>query len=180
MNRVVIPYTIARQLKEHIMSDPRYEVCGILAGDLDCVQQIIPIANIAHDPASCFKLDPIEFVQALKTLDMTGQRLIGIYHSHPNQNLLPSQNDIQNALQNTPDYVHLILSLKSNKLIAKAWIFNNTKLLPVPIVDHPSDFTPLRTNKSEIVLIIATAILASVGVLVIAFYLLPPAPIINS
>src|SRR5688500_3282056 len=92
---------IARQALDHRLQ----EVCGIIAGIGEQAQRIISIENAASDPVHFFRLDERSFTQAMFDIERAGLSLIGIYHSHPNGDPIPSQIDIQQA--NYPDSAYL-------------------------------------------------------------------------
>jgi proteasome lid subunit RPN8/RPN11 len=83
------------------------EACGLLVGR-DAAGRFIPVKNVATD-ASQYEMDPSELIASLRDLRQTGEKLLAIFHSHPNGPAEPSKNDIQQAYY--PEAAHLIVSL---------------------------------------------------------------------
>ena len=74
------------------------ECCGLLIGRGDDaagieVTQIAPSANLADDRRRRFEIDPALFVTLERTLTGAHERLVGLYHSHPDGAATPSAHD---------------------------------------------------------------------------------------
>ena len=83
------------------------EACGLLVGR-NTGDRFIPITNISSQ-ANEYEMDPAELIAALRSLRETGERLLGIFHSHPHGPAEPSETDVERAYY--PDAAHLIVSL---------------------------------------------------------------------
>ena len=81
---------------EHVRSSLPQEACGLLAGTAQTVHQVFPIPN-AMDSAFRFKMDPRAQVEAMMKMEEDGERLVGIYHSHPKGPAEPSELDRSEA-----------------------------------------------------------------------------------
>jgi len=92
---------ISRALLDRILAqaaaDPDREVCGLLLGEPERVEDIIPTRNVAPDPARAFEIDPAALFAAIRAERDGGARLIGHYHSHPNGSPVPSPRDAEAA-----------------------------------------------------------------------------------
>jgi [CysO sulfur-carrier protein]-S-L-cysteine hydrolase len=164
---------IARQAFDHRLE----EVCGIIAGVGEQVREIIPIQNAASDPAHFFRLDDRSFTQALFDIERAGLSLIGIYHSHPNGDPIPSQTDIQQA--NYPDTAYLIVGLWNGEPRLAAWQIRPGEVDRIEL--HVSTQAPppqQKLSKAEKTAIILAALIAFAFMLILSLSLLPPAPII--
>jgi proteasome lid subunit RPN8/RPN11 len=73
-----------------------YEICGLLGGWNGIVSAIYPCPNIAQDRKVRYQLDPAVMVRSLHQINRTGE-LVGIYHSHPIGDPIPSVTDIAEA-----------------------------------------------------------------------------------
>lgn len=74
------------------------EICGLLLGDADHIEQTVPAANVATDPARRFEIDPAVLLAAHRAMRNGGPSVIGHYHSHPNGSAAPSVCDANMAL----------------------------------------------------------------------------------
>ena len=101
------------------------ECCGLLIGREDgaelvvsrrlVVTQVQPSVN--QDPdggARAFEVDPALILYWHKRLRGTAERIIGHYHSHPNEPARPSVTDLDRAWE--PGMIWLILSVGRGKL----------------------------------------------------------------
>ena len=103
---------IKRTVLEAIIAQAReelpYEACGYLAEKNGIVESAIALANI-DKAADHFSMDPAEQFAAIKKMRGQGQRLCGVYHSHPETPARPSLEDIRLAYD--PEISYVIISL---------------------------------------------------------------------
>ncbi len=94
------------------------EACGLLVGHDDSgdaeptvtVSRVEPSANVAEgDNRSHFEVDPALRLRLQKDLRGGPERVIGLYHSHPNSGAQPSSTDLDAAWE--PDLVWLVTSV---------------------------------------------------------------------
>ncbi|MFM9976418.1 MAG: M67 family metallopeptidase [Sphingomonadaceae bacterium] len=76
---------------------PGCEVCGLVFGDAGIVEAVVPVANVAADPARHFEIDPAALFEAIRCERNGGPKLLGYFHSHPSGPPLPSATDIHLA-----------------------------------------------------------------------------------
>jgi proteasome lid subunit RPN8/RPN11 len=76
-----------------VASSPAHEICGLLLGEGFRIDRAVAAANVAHDPAQWFEIDPAALFAALRAERAGGPRVIGHYHSHPNGSAEPSPRD---------------------------------------------------------------------------------------
>lgn len=69
------------------------EACGILLGREGRIEQALPTANVAQDPACRFEIDPAALITAHRAAREGGMPVIGYYHSHPDGCARPSDID---------------------------------------------------------------------------------------
>ncbi len=81
-----------------LAQNDRHEVCGLLLGSREEVDEIVPASNVASDPARHFELDPIVLIAAHRAQRAGGPRIVGHYHSHPGGLAVPSATDRANAV----------------------------------------------------------------------------------
>ena len=97
------------------------EGCGLLVGAWDeddtCnVDRIVESANLADDPRRHFFVDIRLLLSLQKQLRGTRERIVGVYHSHPDGVPAPSETDQARAFDR--DLVWLIASVRAGRFEA--------------------------------------------------------------
>lgn len=169
---------VVKTLSESALSGQPDEICGLLSGPSTQITQVIPIRNIAANPQQRFEMDPEEFVRAMVSLERSGQRLLGIYHSHPKSAPIPSLTDVRYAAY--PDTPYIIIGLHGGKVQLAAWRIGRDKQvdkLDLHIGLHP----PVETRQTTIspaqkTALIGSLLIAFALIIMISLALLPPAP----
>jgi desampylase len=166
----------ARAIARHALEDAPREACGIIGGSDHRVTVIVPVANIAPDPVTTYRLDDTVLGRTLMQFHAQGLSLIGFYHSHPDGAPVPSRTDIR--LASYPDTAYLIVGIGSGTPEFAGWEINagEAYALPLHIGENPpsSDNGPL--SRAQKVAIIIGALVAFAIMLIISLSLLPPAP----
>lgn len=110
------PLRLRRSLHERMLdqalASPQVEVCALLGGIDSRPTSLYPIANVAGDPERAFLMEPHAQLQAMREMREAGERLFGIYHSHPDGPPRPSETD--QALAAYPDVVYFIATLSAD------------------------------------------------------------------
>lgn len=166
--------TIAAQARAEA---PR-EACGLIAGVDERALEVVPIANAASDPLHHYHMDEAQMTRALLDFERRGLTLIGIYHSHPQGDPIPSSVDIRQATY--PDTAYLIVGLKGTEPQLAAWSMRAGHVERVDLhigFDAPAE-RPTRLSRAQIAAIVLSAVLAFVLMLTLSLSLLPPAPVI--
>ena len=94
---------------EHAVTSPEQEVCGLIGGSRGYPQSYYPIKNITDDPVRSFLMDPQGQIDAMHDMRKHGEKLIGIFHSHPFTSADPSAVDLELAAYT--DVIYFIISL---------------------------------------------------------------------
>ena len=82
-----------KQLLAWAELDNPKEICGILWGQGNSIDDIEAVQNVANEPNRFFEIDPgALFAAQRRARDQTNQ-VIGYYHSHPNGRAEPSEHD---------------------------------------------------------------------------------------
>ena len=105
---IIIPKAIYDDMITHAQDGFPLEVCGILGGVGDSVSANYRMTNTDASNEH-FMMDPREQFAVVKELRAKGLAMLAIYHSHPETQARPSEEDIRLAL--TPDVSYLIISL---------------------------------------------------------------------
>ena len=102
------------QLNLHSEEAYPQESCGLLVGqrvgDTIRVHEVHRSENVAMEPAHRFEVDPQLRFDLERWLRKGSLELVGIYHSHPERDALPSCTDIARAWE--PNLVWLITAVK--------------------------------------------------------------------
>ena len=85
------------QLLQHARRQANRECCGLLAGQNGVITLAFPAKNIAADPVRNYQIAPVEIVRLLRGFRERRLGFLGIYHSHPNGDNVPSSRDIELA-----------------------------------------------------------------------------------
>jgi len=95
-------------IESHARENAAVECCGLLAGSGGIIQRAIPARNAAENPATGYEIAPEEIFRMLRQIRDEQQELLGIYHSHPRSENIPSPRDIELACY--PDTAYFIVS----------------------------------------------------------------------
>lgn len=108
---LVIPAAIVTDIQKQAGEEAPNEACGYLSGEEGVVRFRIPMANLDASPEH-FSFDPNEQFSALKQSRERSERLIAVYHSHPETPARMSVEDIR--LANDPETAYVIYSIADN------------------------------------------------------------------
>ena len=174
-----ISYRAARQIADHAFSRTPEEVCGLFAGRGRRISRVFPISSIAAEPTAAYRLEPSEQLRALKQIDAAGLEWLGVYHSHPQSDPIPSVADIQQA--SDEGLWHLIVSLRRSRPRLKLWHIQASAATPIDLrfdtqssQEQPDE--PL-SDPQKIAVVLAAA-LGLILMLAVSLTLLPPAPVL--
>lgn len=99
---------ILSAMQEEAAKTPAQECCGLLAGRDGIISEIFPARNAHANPATGYEIAPRELFQLMREIRARDLQLLGIYHSHPRGENLPSRSDVGQAFY--PDTPYFILS----------------------------------------------------------------------
>ena len=84
------------------------ECCGLLGGRDGRAESVYPLRNVAPRPEVAYEAAPEELFEAQRGMRARGERLVGVYHSHPRSNdPVPSRTDVRLAFY--PDAFYFII-----------------------------------------------------------------------
>lgn len=170
----------ARALVQQAQADAPNETCGIIGGNGNRAQSLIPIPNAAEQPRVHYRLDERAQIAAFAQLNAAGQSVIGFYHSHPAGDPIPSPTDIQ--LATYPDTAYVIVGLGRNEPRLAAWTmaYGRVDRLPLHVGAEPPSETRSAFSAAQKTAVMIAVVLAFALVIWISLSLLPPAPPIPS
>jgi len=93
----------------HAKEEYPNECCGLLIGRGNEVSRVWRAVNVNRSPTT-YRVDPRELLRFFEELDVTGEDMVGIYHSHTRSPAYPSVTDVSYA-RGYPRAAYLIISL---------------------------------------------------------------------
>jgi proteasome lid subunit RPN8/RPN11 len=85
------------QLLNLVRRKPHQECCGLLAGRDGVITRAFPAVNVASNPKRRYEIAPAEIVRLMREFRTRKLGFLGIYHSHPSTENVPSPLDIELA-----------------------------------------------------------------------------------
>ncbi|HTV58156.1 MAG TPA: M67 family metallopeptidase [Verrucomicrobiae bacterium] len=95
-------------IESHAGENPAVECCGLLAGRDGTIERAMPALNAAGNPATAYEIAPENIFRMLREIRAERLELLGIYHSHPRSENVPSPRDLE--LAGYPDTAYFIFS----------------------------------------------------------------------
>ncbi|HEY7346967.1 MAG TPA: M67 family metallopeptidase [Ktedonobacterales bacterium] len=121
MAKVILSTQARQTIRADMLQRPRIEACGLLVGEITpagdwIADDALPLRNTRNSSVR-FEFDSLELLE----YDMAyGERIVGVYHSHPGGPPYPSGIDTGNMenLQDSP-WVWLIASFSGRRSSAR-------------------------------------------------------------
>jgi proteasome lid subunit RPN8/RPN11 len=139
--KVIIPEELVAEIRRHGEATYPEECCGFLVAreptpDVDSPRRLIrvePMRNqMEGQRGRRFVIPPEEVRRIERSLEGTGEAVVGFYHSHPDHPASPSLFDQEHAW---PWYTYLVLAVdhgKAGELGAFELSSGERRFLPVP------------------------------------------------
>ncbi len=113
---VVITTNQLQFMMNHARSTYPEECCGFLLGsdsDVRRIQHVLAARNVNQNSRrNRYNIEPMELVRADEEARRSNLNLVGIYHSHPDAPVQPSQFDLEHAW---PWYTYVVLSVQNGE-----------------------------------------------------------------
>jgi proteasome lid subunit RPN8/RPN11 len=97
---------------QHCITQKPLEACGLLSGKENIACSHWPMINIIQSPDE-FQMDTKQIEWTFQQMETKGEKLVGIYHSHPTTAPFPSPYDVIHA--HYPEATYVIVSLSQIK-----------------------------------------------------------------
>lgn len=109
---VVVPALVRRGIYAHARRERPRECCGLLVGSAGRIAFAVACANTAAEPTR-YRVDERQHLDLRRILRTTfpALHIIGVYHSHPYGDPVPSPTDVAEAYY--PAWIYLIVGLGS-------------------------------------------------------------------
>jgi proteasome lid subunit RPN8/RPN11 len=89
---------------------------GVREGDRKRVLRAVPLANVWQGSRrDRYQVDPAELLRVERAAREQGQIVLGIYHTHPDEDAYFSRTDLENAC---PWYCYVVLSIRNGQFAA--------------------------------------------------------------
>lgn len=116
------------EMKAHAIATYPEECCGFFYGSEDSMRTVTVSQAVKNayegDRRRRFAISPLDYLKAERYALEQGLTLLGIYHSHPNHQAIPSRHDLKQA---QPFFSYLILSVKEQEVPEfRSWRVNET------------------------------------------------------
>jgi proteasome lid subunit RPN8/RPN11 len=108
---LVLPRKLANLILTHAQQNPETEICGLIGTQNGQAKHYYPVANVAANSATLFKMDEQAQIATMKIMREQNEELLAIVHSHPHSIAEPSALD--QAQHQYPDAYYLIVSLNT-------------------------------------------------------------------
>lgn len=92
LQKIILSETDKKILSEYSENQKPNESCAILFGKNNLVSDIFLTENIEESPVN-FTISNDQLIEAYKIAEQKGLEVIGIFHSHPDSDALPSNTD---------------------------------------------------------------------------------------
>jgi proteasome lid subunit RPN8/RPN11 len=126
------------ELVAHVVEDPRNELCGVVAVEVDGspagarrAARVHRAANMHASPLR-FEIEPMELYRLNGEIEDSGQELGGIYHSHVRSEPYPSQTDI-NYAAGWPGVEWIIVGLADGEPQVRSYLIEDGHVREVPL-----------------------------------------------
>jgi proteasome lid subunit RPN8/RPN11 len=103
---VRMTHAVFDRLLDEARASPDIECCGLLAGRDGFISAVLPATN-ARQSATAYEIAPEELFALFRRMRSEGLEHLGIYHSHPKGENVPSPSDLERAFY--PDAAYFII-----------------------------------------------------------------------
>lgn len=148
-SRGFITKSAYEQLIQICLKARPFEACGIVVSSepvtfpsvdqtdeahAQVIDTIIPIKNIHIDPTHSFAFDPAEWTAAFYDMQKNRQKLVGLFHSHPRTEAIPSSSDTEGFLP-ASELTYWIVSLQNSEVPhVKPYRLSQGTFIPLQLV----------------------------------------------
>ena len=135
MIRFTMTDRVRRTMIAHALAEFPNECCGLLAGT---ISNEVASAHCAYEltneraSPTTFRSEPNSMFRAMKQIRESQKEIVGVYHSHPSSDAVPSKRDWEELTY--PDSATVIIGWVDSDPIVRAWFVQNGSFVECPIV----------------------------------------------
>jgi len=130
--KILLQSAHAREIIEHARREAPRECCGLIGGNLTNTQTVYPLRNVAPDPLVTYEAAPEDLFAAQRVMRERGEKLLGIYHSHPrSKDPEPSATDVRLAYY--PSAVYFIVGIGDKEPCLQAFRISEREGRWIPV-----------------------------------------------
>ena len=107
---ISITDAVRSEIEGHALQAQPSECCGLLSGENGLITDLHRLRNTSERPETRYFASPEDLFTAMRRIREAGQKLLGVYHSHPRTPAYPSTSDVDMAFY--PEAIYFILSLE--------------------------------------------------------------------
>jgi proteasome lid subunit RPN8/RPN11 len=108
-----------------------FEACGLLSGTEGMGRTLWKLKNESRSP-NRFSMSKESIQQAVNEMEVKGEQLIGIFHSHPSTPAFPSSHDIKNNPYT--DLAYIIVSFYKGKIEVGCFKTDGKTAIPLHLI----------------------------------------------
>jgi proteasome lid subunit RPN8/RPN11 len=133
MRMLVMPTAVRRALVAHARRERPDECCGLLVGTGSRVAFAVPARNVDASPTTRYRIDPRQHLDLQRVLRgaVPPIEIIGVYHSHPRGEAVPSESDVAEA--HYDEWTYVIVGLRARAARVRAFRIRRGRAHAVPI-----------------------------------------------
>ena len=126
--------SLARTIRDHARGERPRECCGFLLGHQRWIRFALPMPNCASTPETRYRIDDRAHLELRRWLRQVRPALeiVGVYHSHPEGDPLPSPTDIREAYY--PEWLYVIAGLRGGTARLRSFRIAGGAARETPIV----------------------------------------------
>ena len=127
MKTIEIPGEVLNEMVAHAKEGYPNEVCGILAGKDFASSHTYRMKNTEPSPVS-YIMDPKEQLLAEKDIRKRQEKMLAMYHSHPDSGAYPSARDAREADQWNWNALYIIIGMVQKDPEVRAFSIGDGKI----------------------------------------------------
>ena len=121
-----------KQMEDDVKAKAPEEACGIILGEGNHSQMVIPITNILHSPTQ-FRMEPKEQLEAFLLAEEKNLEILAIYHSHPQGIDKPSLTDLDELTY--PEIIYLIWYSIDSEWCCRGYLMSHQRqAIEMPVI----------------------------------------------
>jgi [CysO sulfur-carrier protein]-S-L-cysteine hydrolase len=129
---LIVSRELARGMLDHARGELPNEACALLGGD-EASGRVTSLHLARNRLASPYRYDvePDDLVRIVHDIELCGEALFAVFHSHPATSAVPSPSDLREARY---PVVHLVASLAdAGRPVIRAWRITANRAREVPL-----------------------------------------------